>query len=144
MSAPPKTAALSTASRTSPEIERELRIWLAMPGFSLAWHANAFGLGKAYIRPHLGGSHQWHDEIVENWLSATREDCAALSRMRPGLGNVPLISQIRAVEDLKHMRAVDVAREYRINYNTIWGWRTRGFQPGRDLPPGFELLVSRI
>ena len=37
------------------DVERELKIWLAMPGFSAAFHAHTLGVGKTYPGRFMGG-----------------------------------------------------------------------------------------
>jgi hypothetical protein len=131
-----------TWGRLPPEIEHELRVWLAMPGFSISYHCHTLRRGRTTIIPNLGGFEELEQEVAENWLSATRDDCVKLSRMRPGTGNVPLISQLRAVQDLKKMRQVDVARDYRITVPTLVTWASTGFRTWGQLPVGFELLTA--
>lgn len=127
-----------------PEIEHELAVWLAMPGFSVSYHQHTLGHDRTVLLPRLGYNPVLRGEVIGNWLSATREDCVKLARLRPrGSGNVPLICQMRAVADLKGMRQADVARDYDVTVSSIWGWRKRGFNFKRHpLPSGFELLVA--
>ena len=75
-------------------------------------------------------------DVIDNWMSATREDCVRLSQIRPGMGDVPLISQIRAVQDLKHMLLVDVARDYRVPTHSVAVWRDKGSPSQGHVPAG--------
>jgi hypothetical protein len=126
------------------DVERELRIWLSMPGFSISYHSHMFGFSHPYIRRHLLATNpeDWRDEVATNWMSATREDCMKLSQMRPGTGNVPLISQVRAVEDLKALPRVQVAQDYRVSPSVLDNWRKMGFRTWGRLPAGLGLLVA--
>lgn len=127
-----------------PEIEHELAVWLAMPGFSVTYHTHTFGLDRTRIARLMLGDPMLRGNVIENWLSAIREDCVKLALLRPnGVGDVPVISQMRAVADLKHKRISEVARDYGVTRQTIHDWRTRGFRFGRQpVPSGFELLVA--
>ena len=127
--------------RRPPEIEHELRVWLAMPGFHPTYHAHVLGLSLYSIRKHIGGYEEMAEEVAENWLSATRDDCVRLSRLRPHNASVPLLCQIRAVQDLKKMRAVDVARDYHVTDQSLRNWSKRGFNFPGHLPSGFATLV---
>lgn len=125
-----------------PEIEYELSVWLAMPGFTAAYHAHVLHHSVASIAPRLGGFEAVREAVVENWMSATRDDCIALAHLRPNRGDFPLLCQLRALEDLKGMRMVDVAKDYGTTLQTIWAWRIHGLKFRGPLPSGFELLVS--
>lgn len=125
-----------------PEIEHELKVWLAMPGFSIAYHAHVLGHSKLIVARHMGGFEEMRDDVVENWLSITREDCLALARLRPNQGSMPLVCQLRALQDLKTLGAVVVARDYRTTLQTLRMWRTRGLATRGPVPAGFELLIS--
>ncbi|MEN2786263.1 hypothetical protein ACFOKI_07675 [Sphingomonas qilianensis] len=127
--------------RLPPEIERELRIFLAMPGFSDSFYAHVFRCSRSVATREAGGYEPWKAEVAENWLSATSEDCAALSRMRPGTGNVPVISQLRAIQDVKAgMTMAQVGRDYRVSAVSVTGWCHGGVNFRGDLPAGFSLL----
>lgn len=123
-----------------PEIEHELRIWLAMPGFSISYHTHTLRQGRSLVERNIGGYDQYRNEVAENWLSATREDCIKLARLRPGLGDVPVICQARALQDMKTMTVAKVARDYGVKDSTVTMWRKVGFRCNQLLPSGFELL----
>ena len=65
-----------------------------------------------------------------------------LSQLRPHKGVLPIISQLRALQDLKSMTVAQVARDYRVDRGSLWNWKRRGINTriGIPLPPGFELL----
>lgn len=67
-----------------------------------------------------------------------------ISRMRPGMGDVPVISQLRALQDLKSMRPTQVAKDYRVTRMTVYMWKRYGIRVsgGAPLPRGFEYLVQ--
>lgn len=120
-----------------PEIKRELRIWLAMPGFSVAYHAHVFRVSHPTIRSYLA-SQDFSDvqtEVAENWLSVTDEDAIRLARMRRGTGNLPLVCQLRLLDTLKQgMKRSKVAELYRVTPHTVdrlrkGGLTTRGVRP---------------
>ena len=69
--------------RRPPEIEHELRVWLAMPGFHPTYHAHVLGLSLYSIRKHIGGYEEMAEEVAENWLSATRDDCVRFVPVTP-------------------------------------------------------------
>ena len=125
-----------------PEIEHELKVWLAMPGFTIGYHAHVLGHSKWTIAKHIGGFEEMRDDVVENWLSITREDCVALANLRPGEGAMPLVCQMRALQDLKTMKPSRVARDYRTHIQSLWVWRKRGLSTRGPVPAGFELLIS--
>lgn len=126
------------------DIERELRIFLAMPGLSYSYVAHVFRRGMAYVRPHVGvGYDVWRDEVIANWMSATREDCIKLTQLRPGKGNVPVIAQLRALQDLKAgLTLADISREYGVSEVTVAQWRDKGVRSSVPLPSGFALLSA--
>ena len=128
--------------RRPPEIEHELKVWLAMPGFTVRYHAHVLGLSQHSIRQHIGGYDEMAEAVAENWLSATRDDCIRLAQLRDGPASVPLLCQIRAVQDLKKMRLIDVAKDYRVSDQSLLNWSKRGFNFSGHLPSGFALLVS--
>ena len=128
------------------DVERELRIWLAMPGFTAAFHAHNFGVSSGVVRRQLGGYEKFKREVGQNWLSATREDCVRLSQLRPPRGDLPLLSQLQIIDDVKagHRRR-DLMREYLTNTATIHRLAQGLVLFGkRPLPPGFELLVGPL
>lgn len=126
-----------------PEIEHELHVWLAMPGFVLSYHQHVLGVSRDRLMKHTWDYDVVRDDVAANWLSATRDDCVKLSQLRKGKGDVPLISQIRALEDLKHMRLCDVARDYRVTPQNVLIWKRTGFKFDGQLPRGFEFLVQK-
>ena len=69
------------------------------------------------------------------------DDCVRLSQLCPHNASVPLLCQIRAVQDLKKLRVVDVARDYRITDQSLRNWSKRGFNFVGHLPVGFATLV---
>lgn len=64
------------------DVLRELSIWLAMPGFPFSYHAHVFGMDRSYVARFVRGYDQRQREVGDNWLSATRDDCIRLCRMR--------------------------------------------------------------
>lgn len=82
-------------------------------------------------------------EVAENWLSATREDAIRLSNMRPSKGDLPLLSQLQIMNDLKAGHsATYLAAEYGTNTRKV-GKLSKGIILLRQpLPPGFTLLTS--
>lgn len=94
------------------------------------------------LTPRMGGFEEMQDEVAQNWMSVTSDDCARLARMRPGDGNIPLICQIQAVQDLKSMRVTDVASAYRTTQQSLYRWRHSGFTFQGPLPSGFDTLVN--
>lgn len=133
----------TTWGKLPPELEHELRVWLAMPGFSVPYHAHALGVSRQRIEQNIGGYEEHKADVIANWLSATREDCVKLARLRSGQGHIPLISQLRAVEDLKHMSMTQVARDYGVHLQSVIDWLHTGFRSNSQLPSGFELLVKK-
>lgn len=122
------------------DVQHELRIWMAMPGFAVSYHHRAFGLNREYISRQMGGYERYKGEVHENWLSATREDCLKLCLRRRG-GNVPVISQLQMLNDLKAgQSALSVAREYRVSKHTIYQISKGTIRCHGELPLGFALL----
>lgn len=129
--------------RLPPDIERELRIFLAMPGFSASYVSHVFRIGAATVARNIGDYESWRDEVAENWLSTTRNDCIKLARLRPGTGNVPVICQLRALQDVKSgMSFSAIGREYGVTGAQVRHWARRGILSKRPLPPGFALLSA--
>ena len=84
--------------------------------------------------------------MVENWLSATRQDCVRLCHLRPfGRSGVPLLSQLSMLDDLKRgMSQCAIGREYGVTNEFVHQRKKYGISravTGWDLPAGFELLL---
>lgn len=129
-----------------PEIEKELEIWLAMPGFSMAFHEKTLHGNRLErtFQARMGHYEKWKAEVIENWLSATREDCVRLSVRRPGLGSVPLLSQLSILDDVKRgLRNTDIAREYRVSGATVTAIGKGRLRFPGNLPPGVGWLVIK-
>lgn len=125
------------------DVEKELYVWLAMPGLSINFHAHNFKLSRQYLRRFVGGFEEHRAEVAENWLSATREDCVKLSQLRPPKGDLPLLVQLSILNDLKAGRRVcDLMKEYQINRRSFQSLRKGHVRVRQPLPRGFELLVS--
>ena len=122
------------------DVQDELRIWMAMPGFTANYHAQALGIDKRYIAKFIGGYEDLRSEVGENWLSATRDDSIRLCRLR-GRGDIPVISQISMIDDLKAGRKhIDIIREYGVSRSTTGGLAKGIISFSGDLPLGFALL----
>jgi hypothetical protein len=124
------------------DVAHELKVWLAMPGFPYAYHARQLSQPIARIKRWSEGYYTHREAVVENWVSATREDCIKLAHLRRPWETVPLICQIQAVEDLKHMTARAVAKEYGVFHTVLAEWWHKGFNAHR-VPDDFKWLVSR-
>jgi hypothetical protein len=121
--------------RMPEDVEHELSIWLAMPGFPVAFHAHTLAHGPAYIKPHMGRFEELRDEVIENWSSATPEDCQRLSRMRPGTGNIPIICQHSMLQEVKAgRRQTDIAEDYRVHEQTVHQLVRHGVRSSRGWP----------
>jgi hypothetical protein len=120
----------------------ELEIWLAMPGFPLAYHEHTLGTLRRTNgwRSRYGLYEKWKDKVAENWSSATREDAVALARMRPPRCSVPLLTQVSILRDLKRgWRPSDIARTYRVSV-AMASELSKGRLTGvKDLPAEFPL-----
>lgn len=125
------------------DVERELRIWLATPGFSASYHAHVFNLSIRLVTEWVGvGFEEYRDEIAKNWLSATREDCVKLSQLRPPKGDVPLLVQFRIMDDMKAGRRVTaLKKEYQINHRFFQILRKGQPRVRQPLPRGFEMFA---
>lgn len=126
-----------------PELDRELRIWMSMPGFSVSFHHHTLGVGHASITRWIGRDYeQFKREVGENWLSATRDDCVKLARMRPSMGDMPLLCKLQIMDDLKRGgRPFLLADEYATNSTLINELRNGHVKLRQQLPDGFELLI---
>lgn len=126
---------------TLPEdVQHELRIWMAMPGFTAGYHYRAFELGREYINSQMGGYETYKAEVHENWISATRDDCLKLCLRRSG-SQVPVISQLQMITDLKAGHtALSLAREYQVSKATIYNLSKGIIRCHGELPSGFALL----
>lgn len=125
-----------------PDIEKELMIWLSMPGFTRTFHAHAFGVHRDMIRPHyMAGYNRYRSEVAENWLSATRDDCVKLAQMRKGMMKLPLICRYAMLDDVKRgMSITDAAKLYRLNRSHV-SQIVNGHMPWRlELPNDFHAL----
>jgi hypothetical protein len=127
-----------------PEVTRELRIWLAMPGFSVAYHAHVFRVGAEGVKNFIA-SQDFSDvqaEVAENWLSVTDEDAVRLARMRPGTGNLPLICQLRILDALKQgMKRSKVAELYGVTPQTVYKIK-KGHLTNRGVRPSVGGLLG--
>jgi len=127
------------------DVERELTIWMAMPGFSLAFHSHTLQVSRQLVYPWMGGYDQLKAEVAENWLSATRDDCVRLAQLRPSKGELPVISQLQIMNDLKAgAKVVEIIRDYRTNHQTVAELRRGAIKSRRPLPSGFALLTNSI
>ena len=125
-----------------PDVWHELMVWLAMPGFSIAFHQHTLGVSREVVTAAIPAFEDWREDVIDNWISATREDCVRLCRMRPDKGDVPIIFQLRIMDDVKAgISQVDLAGEYGLDKGTINGWKQRGLRSRGELPSGFELLT---
>jgi hypothetical protein len=128
---------------TPPEIEYERRVWLAMPGFTAAFHTHNLWVGPSVVKRHMGRDYaDLKDEVVKNWLSCTREDAVKLSHLRPSPhGHMPVICQVQLLRDIKdRMKQVDLANEYGVHLTTIKELARGRIHFRGDLPSGFEWL----
>jgi hypothetical protein len=125
------------------DVERELKIWLAMPGFTIKYHAHVFRLDRSTIAPFVGrGFEELKQEVAENWLSVTRDDAVKLSQIRPPKGDVPLISQLAIADDVKRgVKKADIQRAYKVSGFTVTSIAKGHLRVRSPLPSGFELLV---
>jgi hypothetical protein len=120
----------------------ELEIWLAMPGFSMAFHEHTLGKMRRTKgwRLRYGLHDKWKDEVAENWSSATREDAIALARMRPRGGSVPLLTQVSMLRNLERgWRQSDVARTYRVSPAMVANLKRGQLTNISDIPASFSL-----
>jgi hypothetical protein len=128
------------------ELERELRIWLAMPGFSLSYHVETLERDPREISQFMGGYAELEEDVLLNWLSATREDCVKLGWLRPDKGDLPLISKIEIRRDYMRggMTQTAIAKDYGVWPATVhklcWG-----VLPDEvlKLPPRLQELLKR-
>jgi hypothetical protein len=126
--------------------QHELAVWLAMPGFSTNYHASNLKLAWNTVRKYqqlLRGFDELSADVAANWLSVTRDDAVQLCRRRPEKGDVPIICQLRMLDDLKAgRRHATVAREYGVRREWLSRVQQKGLRAARcRLPAGFELLV---
>lgn len=125
---------------------RQLHILLATPGFTTLYFCHVFQrsfLAVSRYRAQYARFEDYEEEAVENWMSVTREDAIRLSLMRPPRGDMPLVSQIRALEDLKFMSQTDVAKLYGIGRSKLFRLTRKGPICRQPLPSGFEWLVAK-
>jgi hypothetical protein len=121
------------------ELVRELRIWLAMPGFSLSYHMETLEREPRLIRQFMGGYAELEEDVLMNWISATRDDCIKLGYIRPEKGDLPLITKIEMRRDYMRgrLRQNEIAKEYGVWTATVnklcWG-----------VPDEIEQLPSRL
>jgi hypothetical protein len=136
-----------TSSTIPDDLRHELAVWLAMPGFSTNYHATNLGVAWNTVRKYRQLLPDYDDlsgDVVENWLSVTREDAGLLCQRRPFKGDVPIICQLRMLDDLKAGRGFGaIAREYGVRREWLSRMRLQGISAARyHLPRGFELLVQ--
>ena len=129
--------------RLSPKVEHELRVWLAMPGFSTTFHERTLGVSEAVIRQYQGDFERLKDEVMANWASATREDCIALANMRPWKGDIPMICQFQIMDDLKKdFSQAELARTYRTNLTKVTALGKGIMRIRSWMPPSFAAVVG--
>lgn len=129
------------------DVRHEIAIWLATPGIEAAWHVHNLRIHHATLKKYqaqLPGFEDLREEVAENWLSATRDDCINLARMRPGkTSGVPLLAQLSMLGDLKKgMRPCDIASEYGVTSRWLYDLTRFGVRVRDELPSGFELLAA--
>jgi hypothetical protein len=122
------------------DVATELKIWLAMPGFTTGFHVATLGRHVRTIEAYRPAMADFSKEVAENWLSATREDCIRISQMRPGKGPIPIISQVRILEDLKMGRTqMQVVKDFRTSRGQIHKLLTQGITSQAGWPSGVPL-----
>lgn len=123
------------------EVTREVQTWLAMPGFSLSFHMHTLRVGPMTIRHHLGYYDKWKDDVIANLISGTRDDWAALCRLRPPKGNLPVMCQLSILDDVKAgITHQQIAKDYAINRHTIGLLLRFGIKNRQDWPSSLPLL----
>jgi len=130
-----------------PEVhKRPLQILLATPGFSSCYFCHVFQRSYPTVqrfRAEHARFEDFQEEAVENWMSISREDAIRLAHLRPRRGDLPLVSQLRALEDLKFMTQQKAAETYGVRRNAIVKLKRRGPICRQPLPSGFEWLVAK-
>lgn len=124
--------------------ERELRIWLAMPGFKLSYHVETLQREPRLIRQFMGGYAELEEDVLLNWVSATRDDCIKLGCIRPEKGDVPLIAKIEMRRDyMRAMAQTEIAEEYGVwpatAHKLAWGIPDEVSQ----LPPRLQEILNK-
>jgi hypothetical protein len=114
-----------------------------MPGFSINFHAHTLGLSRPTVSRFVGRDyHELRDAVAENWLSCTRDDAVKLSQMRPGTGNIPVLSQLAILDDLKRgLGPTEIGEAYRVHPGTVSVLGRGTIKAGLSfMPEGFELI----
>jgi hypothetical protein len=102
------------------DMRRELRIWLAMPGFSIRYHVEALGHEPRLVKQFMGAYEELKDEVLENWASATKEDCIKLGYLRPEKGDLPLITKLEIRREyMRGSRQNAIAEEFGVAPATV-------------------------
>ena len=68
-----------------PDIERELSIFLAMPGLTTAYVSHLLRHSDVYVKRRMGFYEDWKAEVDANWASAT---CCATVGLRSATTSV--------------------------------------------------------
>lgn len=101
------------------DVRTEIAVWLAMPGFDYGYHRRSFGMTDRTFRKMKNILPQYEELkplVIENWLSATRQDCIRICHNRTGVASsIPLLSQLAILDEVKRgVRKEDVARLFRV------------------------------
>ena len=125
-----------------PEIERDRLVWLNMPGFPVSYHEQTLNMDRRYLKRFIGADYERvKDDVAKNWLSCTREDAVKLSHLRSGTGHMPVICQLKIIDDLKRgMSPSRLAAEYRVHPQTISNLGKGRISTRAWVPKGFELI----
>jgi hypothetical protein len=87
------------------DVYLDLAVWLAMPGFDTNYHIHNLGISEPVFRPLRAKMPTYEDvkdQVIENWMSTTREDCIKLTKMRKTKWSpVPLICQLAMLDEVK-------------------------------------------
>jgi len=112
------------------DLRQEALIMLNMPGFTFSYHIKMIERSWSQVWRYLTYAREREEsvrpEVIENWMSVTREDARQLSCIRPENGYVPIISRMHLAEDYQTFGSKKTQELYRVSPQTITNVLRRG------------------
>ena len=100
-------------------MEHELRVWLAMPGFTLKYHVETLDHPAHVVKHFMGHYEDLKSDVCDNWLSATREDCIKLGNRRPSKGDLPFLTKFQMLKDsARGLSQKQIAEDFGVAHST--------------------------
>lgn len=132
------------------DVLTDITVFLRTPGLDTSWIAKNFQMQwekAAALRNAIAPFETVRAEVIENWLSVTREDAIRFVELRPKKRSTPpLVSQLKMIDDVKAgMSLRRVASDYGVSVDYVHDRARFGPSSGHGkwkLPPEFAMFIS--